>query len=85
MRSRNHSKINIKVALSCRFPFQNTAPCCDVKTVPKHNLADAAGSASHGWLLPPWSATSFRDVLCDMCFKKFNDHNLFEILKELIE
>jgi len=56
-------KINFKGALSCRFPFQNTAPCCDVKTVPKHNLEDAAGCASHGGLLPTWSATAFRDVL----------------------
>jgi len=43
--------------------------CCDVKTVPKHNLTDAAGCANHGRLLsmlPTWSVTAFRDVLSVM-------------------
>jgi len=66
MRSCNRSKINFKGALSCRFPFQNTAPCCDVRTVTKHNQADAAGCASHGGLLT-WSATALCDVLSGMC------------------
>ena len=69
MQSRNQSKINFKVAVYCWFQFQNTAPCCDAKNVAKHygNLADAAGCASHGGLLPTWCATAFCDVLSDMC------------------
>ena len=46
MRSRNRSKINSKVALSCWFPFLNTVPSYNVETVPKHNLVDAVGCAS---------------------------------------
>ena len=83
MRSRNRSEINFKVALSCWFPLQNIQPCCDVKTVPHHQpAADAAGCASRDGLLPTWSATALCDVLSDMCQKKFNDHNLFEIFKD---
>jgi len=43
MRSRIRSKINFKVALSCWLSFQNTAPCCDVKTVPKHQPSGRRG------------------------------------------
>jgi len=37
-------------------------------TKPRQNidLADSAGCASHGGLLPTWSATAFCDVLSDM-------------------
>ena len=43
MRFRNRSKITFKVALSCWFPFQNTVPCCRVKTVPKHQPSRRRG------------------------------------------
>ena len=82
MLSRNRSKNNFKGALSCRFPFQNTVPCCDFKTVPKHNLAYAAGCANYGGLLPTWSATAFC-VMFRVTYvpTKFNDHNLLQIFK----
>jgi len=66
MRSRNRSKINFKVALSSWFSFQNTAPCCEVKTVPKHQPSRRRGLPVHDGLLPTWSATAFCDLYSDM-------------------
>jgi len=85
IRSRNRTKINFKGALSCRFPFQNTLLCCDVKK-PCHNItsADAAGCASHGGLLLTWSSTSLCDVVSDMCQQNSTIIAYFKYLKLIV-
>ena len=83
MRSRNRSNINIKVALSCWFSFQNTAPCCDVKTVAKHQPSRSCG-LSLGGLLPTWSETAFCDVHSEMCGQNSTIITYFKYLKLIV-
>jgi len=49
------------------FYFKTLRHVVTSKPCQNINLADAAGCASHGGLLPTWSATAFCDVHNDMC------------------
>jgi len=48
-----------KVLYPVGFHFKTLRHIVTSKPLPKHNQAYAAGCASHGGLLPTWSATAF--------------------------
>jgi len=60
-------KLTSKLLYLVGFHFKTLRHVMTSKPRQNINLADAAGCASHGGLLPTWSATAFCDVCSDMC------------------
>jgi len=64
-------KLTSKMLYFIGFHFKALHHVVTLKRCQNINLADDAGCAGHGGLLPPWSATAFCDFLSDICAKKF--------------
>jgi len=74
-------KLTSKLLCLVGFHFKTLRHVMTSKPCQNINLADAASCASHGELLPTWSATAFCDVYSDMCKQNSMIITYFKYLK----
>jgi len=74
-------KLTSKLLYLVGFHFKILRHVVASKPCQNINLADVAGRASHGGLLPTWSATAICHVLSDMCQQKSTIITYFKYVK----